>query len=119
VEILPWVSDRRVTGIFILGIAYLVTGSHFKKISGVKSPKVGHLTREDALPHARQHQTTTNIFVDVYLCPVCSQWHVGRAKYIRKQPHSQKYEEVLAGKLIAALKLNLNKEKVKIAIAKA
>ncbi len=41
-------------------------------------PKIGHLTKDEAITHRREHQKSTNHLIDVYKCPKCNLWHAGR-----------------------------------------
>lgn len=68
-------------------------------------PKVCHSTRDEAESHRLRHQKTTNVRVDVYRCPKCSQWHVGRSRGTAKQLlRHWKHERDTVGKLIPILR---------------
>jgi len=78
-----------------------------------KKPKVKHITRASARAHADAHQKHTNIRVDVYKCPKCMFWHVGRHRITKSDKKNlcrhDKADDLLVGRLIEALKNLLNK----------
>ncbi|MDI9934741.1 hypothetical protein QM806_04630 [Rhodococcus sp. IEGM 1351] len=86
-------------------------GSHYNRGGSVKKQYLtAHAAREhkDWLPNAKNHE------VNVYVCPQCKYYHVGRKPVsgleiaVRKQLAKQ--DEYLYGRLIGALKAVLNRE---------
>ena len=78
-------------------------------------PKQKHDSRIDAEEHAKSHQSFTNVQVEIYRCPKCSYWHVGRhrttkaEKWAEAQFSKEKQNERLAGMVVQALKQVFNK----------
>ena len=75
--------------------------------------KVKHINKVEAVKHAITHQKRTNVKVEVYKCPKCSMWHIGRHKTTKKERmrlyynESDKVDERIVVELIQALKLTL------------
>ena len=75
-------------------------------ISAYGRPKIRHKTENSAFDHLNEmQQRYPDQYYTTYFCYVCYGYHVGRRKMAK-----QTYDEVLVGKLIAALIKLLRKE---------
>ena len=77
-------------------------------------PKVRHLTFQSAHRWARKETKRYGVLMSAYKCPICHRYHIGR-KYQTKEYtdfilNAKRNEERLAGRLVAALRLVLDKE---------
>lgn len=70
-------------------------------------PKVKHNTKASAYAHLDRVQPHTIHQYQVYRCYHCRFWHIGRKSVNHKK---QNYDDVLVGKLIAALKVVINRQ---------
>jgi hypothetical protein len=73
-----------------------------------RGPKVGHELRADAEAHLQRHQRSTKHLCQVYRCPKCGLWHVGRKPAGKRWHQSKRAEksvdERLVGQLVAILR---------------
>lgn len=79
--------------------------------------KIKHPDRASAEQHLAEHQPHQTQLMQVYRCPNCGFWHIGRRGYTKKtrifsEHIRNRNDEVLVGKLIGALKKVLAKQEV-------
>lgn len=78
-------------------------------------PKIKYSNRSETRKSIKKIQIKTNHHVSAYRCNNCGSWHIGRTPALHewhiRMRRNKAVEERLAGKLIAALKSNLNHPK--------
>ena len=79
---------------------------HFNKYG---QPKKAYTSHHYAAKVRNRVMAETGWMYQTYKCTVCGQFHIGGKEYWRVRRSQVKHEEMLIGKLVHALRLNLDR----------